>query len=66
MFSIVNAGRRPFHVSFTYHVDGDERTGPLGANDHIVPSYGALLHEVTTFGVCCSEAEGQVIAHSLA
>ena len=47
MFTIVNAGRKPFDVAFTYHVDGDDRTEPLGADDRIVPPYGAALHEVT-------------------
>ena len=47
MFTIVNSGRNPFHVVFTYHVDDDEMAGPLGADDRIVPPYGALLHEVT-------------------
>jgi len=47
LFSIVNSGRRPYTVEFTYQTDNGREPQSLGAAECVVPPHGAVLHEVT-------------------
>ena len=46
LFTIVNGGRRPYRVAFSYRADGDQNVPPLGEAERLIPRFGAAIHEV--------------------
>ena len=46
LFTIVNAGRQPYRVNFSYWINESRQLAPIGEAERLVPPFGSILHEV--------------------